>query len=322
MKNFIFLLLCCCCCVAHAQSPELLNKYQYVYLPQLYYDKGKTDIYGIRETVAGKLNASGVTLFLEESSIPVAAMRNPGSMLHCIVNNSPSSRGTNFSGIRILFLDSKNDTILNCSTVATLGFKLNDTRQSFIGAVQKAMDAFNNYHYQFSDSSSSLIDQRITNADSIQWSPDKKLSWSDFKGTADAEDPADALTYTTHQSSFNAFGVGNRFHVESDVVCCFIKDKSWVKKGMQTDYLLNHEQRHFDLAEAGAREFRKQLKTAHFTAENFHKEVQRITIEMDQKYKKLQQQYDQESDHSRIEGKQKEWDEKIDAMLKALEEYK
>ena len=91
---------------------------------------------------------------------------------------------------------------------------------------------------------------------------------------------------------------------------------------MKTDYLLNHEQRHFDLAESGAREFRKKLKQARFTPENFQKEVQNITREIDEKYKKLQQQYDKESDHSRNEEKQNEWNQKIDSMLKGFEEYK
>jgi hypothetical protein len=214
--------------------------------------------------------------------------------------------------------------VLSFSTDAAVRSSTPETRRSFMSATQKALEVFSAYSYQ-------LLAQEIamntkgavfSDADSIVWSANKKLSWDDFKGIPDLNEEADALTYTTHQSGFSAFGVGNRFHVEAEVACCFIKTKSWVKAGMKTDYLLNHEQRHFDLAEVGAREFRKVLKTTNFTAENFQKQVQRITTEIDEKYKKLQQQYDRESSHSRIEEKQKEWDAKIDAMLKALEEYK
>jgi hypothetical protein len=326
MKNFIFILLCCVCCstISMAQSPEVLNNYKYVYFPQLTYDKGKTDIYGIRKTVADKLKASSVPLFLEENEISTEAMRNPCTMLHCIVNNTASSKGPGFSDILILFLTCKNDTILNCSAVAALRSNQNDTRQSFINATQKAMEVFSSYQYRFSnpDSSTSVEETIFNDADSIQWNSGRKLSWDDFLGTVDNHYPADALTYTTHQSSFRAFGIGNRFHVESDVVCCFIKSKSWVKEEAKTDYLLNHEQRHFDIAEAGAREFRKNLKAAHFTSENFQNEVQKITREIDEKYKKIQAEYDKETNHSRIEEKQKEWNSKIDSMLKNLEVYK
>jgi hypothetical protein len=324
MKNFVLLAWCFSTFFnSNAQEPGVLNKYKYVYIPQLYYDKSKPDIYGIRKTVADKLNSSFVPLIFEEDKIPMEVMKNPCLMIHCMVNNVPSKKGSEFSDIKILFIDCKSDTVLNCSVAANLRFNFNDTRQSFIQATQKAMEVFNDYRYQFVDPDSLSSTIPFSNdADSIQWSVDKKLSWNDFKGTADPHESADALTYTTHQSTFRAFGVGSRFHVESEVVCCFIKNKSWVKEGMKTDYLLNHEQRHFDLAEAGAREFRKKLKLTRFTPENFQKEVQNITREIDEKYKKLQQQYDKESDHSRKEEKQNEWNQKINSMLKELEPYK
>ena len=144
MKNFIFLLWSCICCFSfsNAQKPEVLNKYNCVYLPQVYYDKGKTDIYGIRKTVADKLNTCSVPLFLEENEISNQAMKNPCTMLHCLVNNTSSSKGLGFSDIKILFLNCKNDTVLNCSAVAQLRSNLNDTRASFISTVQKALEIF------------------------------------------------------------------------------------------------------------------------------------------------------------------------------------
>jgi hypothetical protein len=145
--------------------------------------------------------------------------------------------------------------------------------------------------------------------------------WDDFKGTPADGDPADALTYTGNQTLFEAFGIGNRFEVESHITCHFIKSKSWVKPGKKSDYLLNHEQRHFDISEIGAREFRNKLKKTTFTQGNFSSEVKRITDEMNQKYHRMQEQYDRETDHSRLEEKQQEWNKKIDGMLKETETY-
>jgi len=110
--------------VSYAQEPNVLNKYKYVYIPQLYYDKGKADIYGIRKTVADKLNACRVPLIFEEDKIPMEAMKNPCLMIQCMANNVPSKKGPGFSDIKILFFDCKNDTVLNCSAVANLRFNL------------------------------------------------------------------------------------------------------------------------------------------------------------------------------------------------------
>jgi hypothetical protein len=307
--------------LSEGQNPEILNKYKYVFIPQLVYPGNKTDVYGIRKATIDKLTSSNVPLFLEESSISKDAMKNPCTMLHCIVNNTASSKGSDFSEVQILFLDCKNDTVLNCSSTASLRSNP-DMRSTFIKAIQEALITFNSYRYEYKNTSEVLsVSIPSDNDDSILWSENRKLNWSDFKGVAVSGDPADALTYTAHESGFEAFGVGSRFHVESEVKCYFIKKLSWVKPGMQTVYLLNHEQRHFDLAEVGAREFRKKLRQAQFTSENFQKEVQRITREIDDKYKKLQEEYDRETDHSRTEEKQKEWNKKIDGMLKGLEDY-
>jgi len=324
MKFFFQLLLIQCChFISSAQNPEVLNGYQSVFMPPLVYDNGKTDIYDIRKTVAEKLVSCRVPLFLKEDEISYEAMKNPCAMLHCLIGNSQAS-GTNMSMINILFLNCKSDTVLKCSARAEAHANLPETRNSFIQATRKALEVFNGYHYHSAVSPPSEPDLKSETGedDSIAWKASRKLRWDDFKGKAVDDDPADALTYTANQTFFEGFGVGSRFNVESKVTCYFIKDKSWVKTGKESDYLLNHEQRHFDLAETGAREFRKKLKQAIFNSENFNKEIKKITDEVHDKYDRLQEEYDAETNHSRIEEKQKEWDLKIDRMLGDLEEFR
>ena len=307
-----------------AQQPEVLNAYQSVFVPPLYYGKDKSDIYGIRATVIEKLSACGIPLFTEEDKIPRDAMKDPCSMLHCLVNNAISPNDRNMSVIHIHFFSCKNDTVLSFSSLANVLMSLNETRNSFMNATMKALEALSDYRYKYSAPVSQLqeMKQDTLEADSILWSPDRKLTWADFKGTAKDGDPADALTYTSNQTEFQSFGVGNRFEVESKIDCYFNKSKSWVKPAMKVEYLLNHEQRHFDLAETGAREFRKKIKKAKFTMQNFRDEIKRITDEINDKYHRLQEQYDNETDHSRIREKQLEWNKKIDQMLNDSENEK
>ncbi len=320
---FFFLLTCGCIVSSAAQNPEVLNNYQFIFLPQLIYNQGKNDIYDIRKTIAEKLDSCGVPLFLEENQISSEAMKNPCAMIHCIIGNSQSS-GNNLTLIKVLFLDCKNDTVLSSYAQAEAHRNFQDTRESFIRATRKAIEIFNGYGYHFTGSRSPEPDVKTetTDDDSITWSLNRKLTWGDFKGKALDDDPADALTYTANQTIFEAFGIGNRFSVESKVTCHFIKTMSWVKAGKESDYLLNHEQRHFDLAEAGAREFRLKLREAQFNNENFNRQVKKIKEEITDKYNKLQEQYDSETSHSRIEEKQKEWNVRIDRMLKESEGYK
>lgn len=326
MKRIVlFLALMSCCTInSRAQSPDTLNTFRYFFLPQLYYEKGKPDIYGIRKAVAEKLSASTLPLFLEEKEISRDALKNPCSMIHCIVSNTASSTGGNASVISILFLNCKNDTVLSCSALANAKFTFRETCNSYISATKKALEIFSNYHYQFaaSDSISTSIKTASLESDSIPWNSERKLTWDDFKGTADSISPADALTFTSNQTDFQSYGMGDRFETESKITCCFIKSKSWVRAGKQNEYLLNHEQRHFDIAETGAREFRKIIQRTHLTVKNFQEEIKRITQDVNEKYHTLQLQYDSETDHSRVEEKQKEWNEKIEKMLKDLEEYK
>ncbi|MCX6290170.1 MAG: DUF922 domain-containing protein [Bacteroidetes bacterium] len=324
-SNILFVIfISCLSFIAEAQSPEILNRYRAVLLPQLYYENGKKDIYGIRETARKQFVSCGLPLLLDERDISMEILKNPCSLIHCLVNNTASSSADYFSVVDVLFINCKNDTILRFSAQAAMQFTFRESRESYIRATQKAMQPLDTFHYAFHDTLVSVpADTVISDSDSIAWNVERKLCWDDFRGSAKDDDPADALTYTCNQTMFEAFSVGKRFTVESRVQCYFIKSKSWVKKekDKQVDYLLNHEQRHFDLAEVGAREFRKKLKEVMFTSANFRDEVKRITGEVDEKYHRLQQQYDSESDHSRVKEMQEKWNAKIDSLLKELEDY-
>jgi hypothetical protein len=313
-----------CVIFCNGQDPALLNKYRFVYVLPLDYPGGKSDIYGIRRAAIEKLTGCGIPLFTEEKKISVEAKKNPCSLLHCIVNNMNSGGDKNTSLVYVLLLNCRNDTVFYNTEKAKLFSTFSETCNSFVDAAKKAMQVFSNFHHEFSGADSSLAPGHSEEAfgDSIPWSPERKLTWNDFKGTANDTDPSDALTYTRNETRFESFGIGDRMEVESQITCYFIKEKSWVKSGKQGEYLLNHEQRHFDLAEAGAREFKKKLKKIHFTAANFNGEIKRLTKETNDKYSDLQKQYDEETNHSRIEEMQKKWNLKIDTMLRELEDYK
>ncbi|HEX8462844.1 MAG TPA: hypothetical protein VF623_15520, partial [Segetibacter sp.] len=95
----------------------------------------------------------------------------------------------------------------------------------------------------------------------------------------------------------------------------FEKTKSWSRRRLETPYTLRHEQLHFDIAEVVSRIFRMEVENTIFT-----KDYKNETINIFDKYmkylQKLQQKYDDETQHSRNKARQKEWERFIDKELK------
>ena len=99
------------------------------------------------------------------------------------------------------------------------------------------------------------------NSGLISWS-DKKLEWSDFQGSpsefivSDEGKYSGAATFSTVYMETQGWdGDSVKFYVPS----YFDMKKSWKRKFINSDYHLNHEQRHFDITEYVARGFRESL---------------------------------------------------------------
>src|ERR1051326_7957876 len=104
----------------------------------------------------------------------------------------------------------------------------------------------------------------MADPDLIYWSG-KKLSWADFKGKHDENNPLDAYTY--YQVSFDP-QIKAADSLIIKISCVFSKSRSSVRKPKMNDTLLMHEQGHFDIAEVNALRFCKKLSACHFTAAN------------------------------------------------------
>jgi predicted secreted Zn-dependent protease len=149
----------------------------------------------------------------------------------------------------------------------------------------------------------------------IDWTSDKKLTWSDFKGTPDAGSTNAALTSS---SITIEFGYSNR-GMNYGIKCRFNTASSWGR--IKNEHILAHEQGHFDLAELHARKLNKALKEYVFNSKTVSKDVNAIYDAIMKEHHQVQQEYDEATDHSRKVTAQKEWEEKIAAELKSLEKF-
>lgn len=166
------------------------------------------------------------------------------------------------------------------------------------------------------------VDNAIDFEVEIEWSENRKLTWDDFKGVPNSVDLPEAAAATN--SGFGSYS--NRPHMletkgEFFVVTKFYKNTSWVISDKKSDYILNHEQLHFDLAEVYSRKYRKALQAAKLELRNMQ-QAETIFNRVYSDFVKRQERYDNETEHGINTVKQGEWNAIIEIELAKYDLYK
>ena len=147
----------------------------------------------------------------------------------------------------------------------------------------------------------------------LDWSASRKLTWIDYKAQPEPgnDDAASTTTYLGIEYDISGSSFGYKIHSR------FSKTRSW---GLyKTDYILGHEQGHFDIAEIFARKLNKNMSEYRFNKRTYQEDLNKIYNDILDEKEKMQNDYDKETNHSINKEKQAEWLKKIAAML---EEYK
>lgn len=152
----------------------------------------------------------------------------------------------------------------------------------------------------------------------IFYTPGVVLKWDDFKGKPEKNSDAAAVTNAGigFKMSFHSKDKLATLNIKID--CNFSISESWVKKGMTTDYILTHEQHHFDITYLYAMKFVHDLKAANYTMSNYSKIIQKIYFNNQTALLAMQNQYDDETKHSQITAMQEIWNKKISSEIAAL----
>jgi hypothetical protein len=149
----------------------------------------------------------------------------------------------------------------------------------------------------------------------IEWSPVKRLTWDDYLARPASSSEAAAITSTA---------LGVEYHLKNNtlsytITCRFSKTHSWGRH--KTDYILQHEQGHFDITELFARKLAKELREYKFNPHKYQDDVGKIYKKLMDEKEEYQNKYDKDTDFSRNKDKQVEWLEKIKDELDELDEY-
>jgi len=153
----------------------------------------------------------------------------------------------------------------------------------------------------------------------IEWNVNRNLKWTDFKALVKPKniDLPNASAVTCSNFGFEAQKLFYSSKTEIDIISIFDCTKSWVDSTQtKNNWLLKHEQGHFDLTEIYARKLRKNLENGNFNTKNLNSKTRAIFEKIEQEYKDEQKRYDKETNHSLKKNKQIEWNSYFDLILR------
>ena len=149
----------------------------------------------------------------------------------------------------------------------------------------------------------------------VDWSPNRRLTWSDFQGKPDPATGNAALTSTSINIDYSY----NQRELKYTIRCQFDPAKSWGR--VRNDHILGHEQAHFDIAEVHARMLYKMLKEYKYRSSSVNDDIAKIYESVMQRHHEMQSLYDTETDYSRNPSVQDHWEAKIEQTLGSLADY-
>ncbi len=154
--------------------------------------------------------------------------------------------------------------------------------------------------------------------DVIYYNPARPLSWIDFKGAPDPSSRATAVTASGFGYKADYKNVGSATNINISVYCYFNKNNSWVKSGRATQYILNHEQQHFDISFIAASVFVEKLKAASLTKANYNVVLPSLYKECCAIMNKLQDEYDGQTKNGQLPEVQAKWNSYLKEKIKVI----
>lgn len=160
-------------------------------------------------------------------------------------------------------------------------------------------------------------------ANRIKWSENVKLVQSDFKSKKKH------LGINTAAITATSFGfeiTNINGSITGSIYVEFFSSDSWWNPKMRNienkDFILKHEQLHFDICELYGRKLYKEILKLKKKNSLNSKTIEKLYKNIEKEYKKFQDKYDAETNHSINKTAQLRWNELIDKKLNEYKKYK
>lgn len=158
------------------------------------------------------------------------------------------------------------------------------------------------------------------NEEKIKWQEDRLLTWDDFKAI-----PVDSNSYSANTNSgisyaWNYSTASGKPVLEFEVFSNFYPERSWVREIEDEDYLLAHEQLHFNISELHARKLRKALDEYEI-GRNIRQDLKRLYNTIEAERTAMQDKFDKETAHSENREAEIRWRKFVANELARLKRY-
>lgn len=162
----------------------------------------------------------------------------------------------------------------------------------------------------------------IFHAQKIVWNENQKLIWDNFKSKTNNLGGSTVVAYTHCGWEYSVVTSSDPdIPVKIDIETVFNEDRSWKDVKRISDYVLLHEQKHFDIAEVFARKFRKEVSEKVKTTADYKKYFKGIYAKISSDYRNFQNKYDRETEHGMNKEKQAAYNTLISEELENLKNY-
>ncbi|THD65721.1 DUF922 domain-containing protein [Robertkochia marina] len=149
----------------------------------------------------------------------------------------------------------------------------------------------------------------------VEWSPQSRLTWEDFKGDPETQTDAAATTVSALSYRFQGYMQGPELIYEYHVKALFFPEKSWVRPELKDEELLLHEQLHFDITAWYAIKLKQAFDTIRPVKDPKEK-IAAVYNTIRKELDSVQDRYDRETDFSRNTQEQLLWQSRVRTYLK------
>lgn len=159
--------------------------------------------------------------------------------------------------------------------------------------------------------------------DKIFWK-ENILTWEDFRAEPDRNSTYQANTSAGLSYSWGIRNENGVVTLKYEVLSYFNPDGSWVvPKSRGSEYLLSHEQLHFDITELHARKLRKMLAEIKVDklSKDPRKDLNKLYEIIEKERDAMQLKYDKETNHSLNREAEAHWQNFVKKELKKYENY-
>ena len=156
----------------------------------------------------------------------------------------------------------------------------------------------------------------------MKWNKGKLLNWKDFRGTPSKSQDFVASTNSGISLGFSSKTSNGVSTYSIAIDSYFYPDRSWFRPGIVDDYILKHEQTHFDISEIYARLLRKKLAVLDQLDPAYKLKVEQIYNHNEKERAAFQSDFDRETSHSKNPEEERVWEQKVTNLLKELDAWK